>query len=360
MTRLRSACSVALLLLASVLAVSVTFADEGEEEARKLFKDGVGFLNRGSFAEALDRFERAYDLWHNPKILLNIATTLRELGRLPDAANAYQQYLKDSGADPERVPEVRRALAEIDPKVSVLQVEVKTPGASLSVHGTAMRRESARTLRLVRTLGDELDASRTWTVRVVPGEHLISIAKEGFETYTQKVMLAAGEKRSLTVALEQRGERQSEEPEPGPAEATEPSGEPEVSDLSHSGQLSLFTRADVDGKFRGAVGGVGAGYGLGEVLELQVAALVGRDKGFEPGATLYLSTGVVKPLGYVGVPVFFVDGARPGGHGAVGLQVDPSRHVGIFGQAGVAAFFKAPDQRESTAFVLSLGVQGRL
>lgn len=359
MTRLRFACS-AWFLLASVLVVSVTCADEGEEEARKLFKDGVGYLNRGSFAEALDRFERAYDLWHNPKILLNIATTLRELGRLPDAANAYQQYLKDSGADPERVPEVKKALTEIDPKVGVLEIEVKTPDASLSIHGAASRRESARNLRIVRTLGEESDASRTWTVRVVPGEHLISIAKEGFETYTQKVMLAAGEKRSLSVALEQRGERQSEDPGPEPLEATEPLGEPEVSDLSHSGQLSLFTRVDVDGKFRGAVGALGMGYGLGDVVELQVGALVGRDKGFEPGATLYLSTGVFKPLGYVGVPVFFVDGTSPGARGAVGLQVDPSRSIGILGQLGAAAFFNVPEHRESTAFILSLGVQGRL
>lgn len=360
MRRLRSACSAVLFLLASVLAVSVSFADAGEEEARKLFKDGVGFLNRGSFAEALDRFERAYDLWHNPKILLNIATTLRELGRLPDAANAYQQYLKDSGADPERVPEVQKALAEIDPKVSVLQVEVKTPGASLSVHGTALRRESARTLRLVRTLGDEADASSTWTVRVVPGEHLISIAKEGFETHTEKVMLAAGEKRSLTIGLDPRGGHASGEPEPEPSETPEPSSEPEVLDLSHSGQVSLIARADVDGKFRGAVGVVGVGYGLGDVVELQVAALVGRDKGFEPGATLYLSTGVFKPLGYVGVPVFFVDGTSPGAHGALGLQVDPSRSLGIVGQVGAAAFFNVPEHRESTAFIVSLGVQGRL
>lgn len=359
MARLRSACSVALFLVASVMAVSA-FADEGEEEARKLFKDGVGYLNRGSFAEALDRFERAYDLWHNPKILLNIATTLRELGRLPDAANAYQQYLKDSGADPERLPEVKKALSEIDPKVGLLEIEVKTPDASLSIHGTASRRESARNLRIVRTFGEESDASRTWTVRVVPGEHLISIAKEGFETYTEKVMLAAGEKRSLSVALEPRGERETEEPEPEPLEVTEPSSEPETSDLSHSGQLLLFTRVDIDGRFRGAVGALGMGYGLGDVVELQVGALVGRDKGFEPGASFYLSTGVFKPLGYVGVPVFFVDGTSPGAHGAVGLQVDPSPSIGILGQVGAAAFFNVPEHRESTAFLVSLGVQGRL
>jgi hypothetical protein len=42
------------------------------------------------------------------------------------------------------------------------------------------------------------------------------------------------------------------------------------------------------------------------------------------------------------------------------LQVDPTENFGAFLQVGVAAFFGAPEDRESTAFVPSIGVQGRL
>jgi hypothetical protein len=330
--------------LASLIGISAPLADGDESEARELFKSGVTLLNKGSFTDALDRFERAYELWRNPKILLNIATTLRELGRLTEAASAYESYLQDPEADNTRIADVRKALAEIDAKIAAVTVDVKTEGASVSVDGTGVERKPA-------------ESGGSWFVRVMPGDHVVTISKEGFRTHTEKLTAAAGEKLTLRVMLEPIDRAPPPAPKP---ESTTPTPAPVASEsLSHDGQANVFARGDIDGKFRGAVAVVGVGYGLGDVLELQAAALVGRDKGFEVGASLYLSTGVLKPAVYAGSPTFFADGASPGIHAAIGLHVDPSRHLGLFAHVGGAAFLNAPETRESAAFVPSVGAQGR-
>jgi hypothetical protein len=335
---------------ALMLVASTVLADASEDEARGLFKQGVTMLQAGAFEHALDQFERAYELWKNPKILLNIATTLRELGRLPEAADAYELYQMDPGADPERAEEVRKALADIDAKVVRLRVEVVTPGAVATINGTPLQRKRKSTTgRIVRTM-DEPESTHKHSVRVMPGEHTIAASLDGYEPWSQVVVGEGGDEKALRIELKVAPSKVTE-----PA-AQEPEHEPT---LSHGGQWMLFTRADVDGRFRGAVGVVGGGFALGSVVELQLAALLGRDKGFEPGASFYFATGTFKPLAYVGVPTFFVDGASPGGHVAIGLQIDPSRSVGVLAQLGLATFLNVPSDRESTAFVPSVGVQGR-
>lgn len=335
-----------------LLLVSNAQADGQVDEARArvLFKEGMTLLTSGDFEPALERFEMAYEHWRNPKILLNIATTLRQLGRLPEAADTYELYLADPGADPAKAGEVKQALAEIDSKLGRLVIEVGMD-AVVSVDGKELRRTKTPTTKhLVRTLLLEETKKGRWRVRLEPGDHRIEVVAEGYTPRLEEFVLNAGEERVIEVRLEVI--RQEEEPE---------ILEPEVEEtLSHDGQVSLIGRADVDGKFRGAVGAVGLGYGLGSVVELQAVGLIGTDKGAEVGATFYLSEGMFKPLGYVGVPVFFVDGASPGVHGAVGLQVDPTKNFGAFFHVGVATFFQVPEDRESTAFVPSIGVQGRL
>lgn len=322
-----------------------------EAQARVLFKEGIALLTSGDFASALERFEKAYEHWRNPKILLNIATTLRQLGRLPEAADTYELYLADPGADPAKAEEVKQALSEIDGKLGRLVIEVGMD-AVVSVDGKELQRTKTPTTKhLVRTLLLEEKKKGRWRVRLEPGDHRIEVVAQGYTPRVEELFLAAGEEKVVEVRLEAI-RAQEQEPEVA---------EPEVEEtLSHDGQVSLIGRADVDGKFRGAVGAFGVGYGLGSVVELQAVGLIGTDKGAEVGATLYLSEGMFKPLGYVGVPVFFVDGPNPGVHGAVGLQVDPTKNFGAFLQVGVAAFFGAPEDRESTAFVPSIGVQGRL
>ena len=297
-----------------------------ETQARSLFREGVALMNRGAFAEALDRFDRAYDLWANPKILLNIATTLRQLGRLAEAANAYQDYLNDKQADPSRTAEVKKQVEEIDKNVGVLEIVVAVPGATISVYAKNPQRERGRGKSLLKVVGDQSDTESGWTVRVSPGEHLVSVAKEGYQSVTESVTLAAGERRTLRLTLEIIGEKVSspkEPPKPLPEKTEAISAETEVDELGHQGQWSLYLRSDMDVSFHGGVGSAGVGYGLGKVAEVQLGALVGRDKGVEPGASLYFAQGTVKPIIFIGLPVFFWKGRFRGFAGRRGSRSMP-------------------------------------
>ena len=130
--------------------------------------------------------------------------------------------------------------------------------------------------------------------------------------------------------------------------------------LSHAWQLGLFTRADIEGRGRGVVGAFGLSYGVGSHLETHLAALMGREKGLEPGLTALLLTGPLKPRIGLGLPIFFHGGAFVGFRPALGVSWDPSRHLGFFAEAAGAFFPSVPLDHEKAVFIPALGVQGRL
>lgn len=173
----------AILAIATAMIAVPALADPGaEKEARALFKEGNALIDRGSYVDALDRFNRAYARWPNPKILLNIATSLRQLGRWAEAADAYSRYLKDSGADPKRQAEVESVIRELDAKVGRLRIEVSEPGARILLDGRPLEGDLA-------------------SVRVDPGPHTVIVEKPGFTPAAATVTLAAGEQRSVTLTL---------------------------------------------------------------------------------------------------------------------------------------------------------------
>ena len=54
--------------------------------------------------------------------LANIGTTLRQLGRNPEAADIGYKYLASADVDPKRLVEVRAALAETEAKSGKLEI----------------------------------------------------------------------------------------------------------------------------------------------------------------------------------------------------------------------------------------------
>ena len=99
--------TVILLLLRLALAVALiaslcaqaSASPENEAAAREIFREGLTLHEGRDFAGAITKYEAAYDLWQNPKILTNIGTAAWELGRFSEAADAYDRYLLDAPAD---------------------------------------------------------------------------------------------------------------------------------------------------------------------------------------------------------------------------------------------------------------------
>jgi len=333
-------------LLAAALVTALLSGRAGadtaaEHDARALFNEGKALVGRGDYAGALDRFQRAYASAPNVKILLNIATMYRELGRGADAANAYQRYLRDPAAAPAKKAEVAPVLAELDRHLGLLRIEVQSPDLRPRLDG-----------RLDREPGE------LGRVRVEPGSHAVTAERGGVTVVTEIVVVAAGEMRVVTLRPPVAVESVAAGPVATPRPAADTVGPPPG--LTHRGQLGAVARADIDGRGRGVAGAFGLSFGVGDHVELSASALVGRDKGVEPALTVLVLQGAVKPRLSAGVPIFFVDGPRPGARIGAGVEWDPIRYFGAFAEAAVSFFPSAPHGYDHVVFIPNAGVQARV
>lgn len=130
--------------------------------AQALMIEGVKQLQAKSYDQALANFLEAYGKFPSPKILLNIASTLRDMGRLADAANTYQRYLIDPATGPERVAEVKEVLLRLDEQLTILTVRVYPTGSELSIDA-----------------GPFIPVGSSLLTRVRPGIHLVRVKAKG-------------------------------------------------------------------------------------------------------------------------------------------------------------------------------------
>jgi hypothetical protein len=142
---------------------SVTTAQMAAErrQANALFKEGVRLFNATQFADALDLFENAYHRYPDARILYSIASTLRQLGKTVPAANAYQRYVDDPGAEPQFVADAKTVLHVLDATVGVV---------SLTFDGDPGE---------IQIVDNQWLPTGTKLVRVEPGSFIIRARKPG-------------------------------------------------------------------------------------------------------------------------------------------------------------------------------------
>jgi len=346
------------IVVVAVLAAVPALADRrAEKEARALFKEAGSLTDAGDYAGAVDMLQTAYARFPNPKILFNLAAVLELVGRHVEAAETYEKLLVQEGIGRKKA-DVERKLAEVEARLGRLRIDVEPPDALVSVDGKPLPTSAGPIV-----------------LRVAPGGHAVLAEKDGLKPAAETVAVEAGQERAVALTL-----RRIEEPvaavpvarPPEPVQA-EPAPEEQVAsavairaetappphDLSHAGQMGVLARLDVDGTHGdGGIGLAALTWGLG-LADIAIGGMLGSNKGLYVGANVFLLRGALKPLLTVGAPIFFVEGARPGVHGAAGLEWDISRHVGFLVEAGVQHYPSVPDGFDKTAFVPSAGAQGR-
>src|SRR5579859_6968345 len=116
---MRAAALVVTLALGSLSDARAAFAQVNDAEraaARDLFKQGDELQRAGHFAEALDKFQRAQQVFIAPTNELRIAECDAALGRLVESAEAYREVLRfplPTGAPPAFQAAVDQAKAEL-------------------------------------------------------------------------------------------------------------------------------------------------------------------------------------------------------------------------------------------------------
>jgi hypothetical protein len=330
----------ALCLLGSVASAQPApgAAPAGDKmDAKALMASGLKLYGQKDYLGALAMFKEAYDRFPSSKILLNIGTTLKSLGRNVEAANTYQQFLDTSDADEAKKPAVTKELAELDGKLAV--VEVKAP------EGTEIQ------------FGDEpahpaTDLSR---YRLDPGQVTLHAHKDGFLPWEKALGLTTGAVLTVNIEL-------APIPAPVPTSGTTTATgvRAVVTPEAPRSKWGAIAVAHVDFKYKGGAGVVGVTRELIAGLQVEAAAILGPSGGAYIGGRYALLHGALHPTVAAGMPMFVSSGARFGVRGAGGLEYDLTRHLALIAEVGVEHMFNPQDDVAATLFIPALGALGRL
>lgn len=127
----------AVLLAGTASAQSSTASDDA---ARILFEAGAAAYDAGRYEEALDDFQRAYELSQRPVLHYNVALALDRLRRDEDALGSYRRFLAEAPATaPHR--------GEVESRVVVLERSVAERRALEARADAALREDEPATAR---------------------------------------------------------------------------------------------------------------------------------------------------------------------------------------------------------------------
>lgn len=365
--------------------------------AQALMIEGVKQWKAKAYDQALANFLDAYSKVPSPKILLEIASTLRDMGRLADAANTYQRYLADPATGSERVGDVKQLLIRLDEVLTILTVRVFPRGSDVSIDAGAF-----------------IPVGTTLVTRVRPGMHLLRIRKgqlssevtvNGFEGETKEVSAALevppDPAKSRTKPVDppdhQHGwlitGQYASEAGTGNTRGilTRTSGEPVVAivpelEISDDGDVVVRQAADdgftsglagvlrIDAEGRGFAGGLGLAISRGR-FEADIMVLRSNVTGGYLGVRYRFLLGFLRPYAAVGMPGFVFDNEVESPEGMVttetklalgvraagGIELHINSHLSVQADVGFEHFWFVNDTKfVENVWVPTVGVIGRL
>jgi len=171
----------------AVLGQAAGTSAEDTEKAKKLFENGIEFLEEGKIEPALMEFEEAYRILPNLMVLYNIGMCLKELSRYAEASSAFSKFLSEGGESLDKGlrDEAAKLLSECDTYTGILSIHCATGGAEILVDGLS-------------TGFCPLDSK----VKLDLGKHTVLAIGEGYKNFTKTVALRSGETIDLVVDME--------------------------------------------------------------------------------------------------------------------------------------------------------------
>jgi len=177
---------ICLCLCALRLAPATVRADDVNRSAsaRALFEQGVSHTDKAEWAEAADAFRRALALRDSPVIRYNLASALRELGRLVEASELLHALVAGSGVDAALRDNAQALLAELKPRIGRLTLHAP---ADLSITLLTLDAQPLEPAQLGLPL------------QVDPGTHHIQGESSRGRLPLQEVMVAEGASVALML-----------------------------------------------------------------------------------------------------------------------------------------------------------------
>ena len=160
--------------------------EEELQQGRDLFSQGTEQASLANWDAARSLFQDAYDLARAPIILYNLGNAQRNTGMLMEALESYRRFLTE--ADQERWSD------EIE-EMRGLMNELLEDIPRITIAATAMR--EGDTLRLD---GEDVGAADTTSaIQLNPGEHRVTVVRDGEEVETIRFTLSARDRNAVAI-----------------------------------------------------------------------------------------------------------------------------------------------------------------
>ena len=321
------------------------------ERARALHADGLAAFDRAAYEEALESFRNAHREWENPKLLINIASCLRALGRPGAAATHYVLYLQAVGASGSRFQEIRLTLRQLEGDAA--RVVFRDP----------------RGIERAWLDGELTNLVADQEIWLEAGTHTIIVQRAQQRPVARRVALERGEVLYPEI---QELQREPAIAPPLPALPRRLAARAQVSEASlaptkaahHAAKdprpILVSSRVDVDGTGKGAMAAAGMGYDATTFLRATAGGLLGSRPGFWVGLELAPLAGPLSPILGVSCPTFYAASLHPGVSVELGARYAISARFSTFARVGVVHFPDAPVGYAATVLVPAAGVDVRL
>jgi len=144
--------------------------------AKEHFINGQEYYEQGRYKEAVEEFQKAYDLDPRPLLLYNIAQAYEKLGNLPKSVDYLKQFLKKDTQKTD-TKTVQNKIANLEARIAKtgISVECSEEGAVISVDGKKVGETPISTV-----------------IPLSEGMHEVIIAKDGFQTFKMNVGVSMG------------------------------------------------------------------------------------------------------------------------------------------------------------------------
>jgi hypothetical protein len=160
-------------------------SDALTDVARELYEQGGAAYQKKDFEKAYAAYLGAWRLKKHWQIAVNLGGSARKLGKHREAAEYFSYYLREAPKDDSSTSrsDVETALADAKTHVGELRVAVDDAGAEVLVDGEVMGTSPI-----------------TEPIFVDPGEHSVTVRRDGAVTANAKVTANAGEQKAVTLS----------------------------------------------------------------------------------------------------------------------------------------------------------------
>jgi hypothetical protein len=189
---LATVCAVGGASLGARDAMAGSAADKAT--ARKLAREGIDLYKAGKYAEALDRMQRAEELYDAPVHLIYMARCQAKLGLVVEAAESYRRLVRtdlDAGAPQafkDAVADAKKELPDVEPKIAQLRIDVLPKG----VEGLKLHIDDTEVSSAV--VGIDRPTN--------PGSRRVTASAPGYKDAEVSIELKPGERKGLSLTLQ--------------------------------------------------------------------------------------------------------------------------------------------------------------